>query len=76
VTRAVVEAPVVAPSVRPSQVPEEPAPRAEQTLVNPTPATRAPMSVQPEPRPAFPNQDLPELGDDDRGGLLGGGGLL
>lgn len=78
---AVVPSPEVTAAVAPEPV-TPPAPRVtaddpEVTVVNPTPATRAPMSVQPEPRQAFPNQPAPELGDDrNNGGLLGGGGLL
>ena len=52
------------------------APGTEMTRVAPAPATRSPMSVQPEPRQAFPGQAPPEGGDRPRGGLLGGGGLL
>lgn len=40
------------------------------------PTTRPPISVAPETRPPFPNQTPPTGGDRDRGGLLGGGGLL
>jgi len=71
-TRAVVEAPIVAPAVVPSPVPEATPPIEEV----PAPATRLPISVEPEPRPAFPDQIPPEGGDRSRGGLLGGGGLL
>lgn len=43
-----------------------------------TPILRAPMSVSPEPRPAFPNQNVPDNDNDNdrgRGGLLGRLGL-
>jgi hypothetical protein len=40
-----------------------------------TPIVRTPMSVSPEPRPAFPNQH-PETGSSGHGGLLGLGGRL
>ena len=37
---------------------------------------RAPISVEPEPHPPFPNQNAPADNDEDGGGLLGGlGGL-
>ena len=58
------------PSLAPTTVADEP----EATRPQP-PATRAPISVAPETRPPFPHQNPPE-GGDNRGGLLGGGGLL
>lgn len=70
--------PTAAPSVA-SAVPEpssqpSSAPVPEAPLTEP-PATRPPISVQPAPRTPFPNQ-APDYGSDQRGGLLGGGGLL
>ena len=43
----------------------------------PAPTMRAPMSVEPEPHPAFPNQQPGGDNDQEGGGLLGGlGGLF
>jgi hypothetical protein len=70
-------APPPPPTVTPSAQPQLPPPTS-QTLPPtkaPTPSVRAPLSVSPEPRPAFPNQ-TPGNGTDDRGLLPGLGGLL
>ena len=79
----VVETPVVESAVPAATNAPQPPPSPEQTTAAPVPdapaanppATRAPMSVEPEPRAPFPNQQ-PDYGSDERGGLLGGGGLL
>jgi hypothetical protein len=67
----VVEAsPVVPQPVAPPPPSSNPEPRQA-----PTP-TRSPNSVSPEPRPAFPNQHVPDNDNDGgRGGLLGRLGL-
>ncbi len=56
--------------------PPTPAQHEPDVGVTNSPATRAPISVAPEPRPPFPNQG-PQRGgggpDDGGGGLLGGG---
>jgi hypothetical protein len=52
------------------------APPSSRPATPPAPTVRSPISVSPEPRPAFPNQRPPE-GDQGPGGLLPGlGGLL
>jgi hypothetical protein len=51
----------------PTTVASEPAPAP----MPPPPTTRAPISVSPESRPPFPNQNPPR-NSDQRGGLLGG----
>lgn len=63
-------APRVVPTGGPTTVADEPEGEAPGA-----PTTRAPISVAPETRPAFPNQ-TPPTGGNGRGGLLGGGGLL
>lgn len=63
--------PPVAPPPAPTTVTDAP-----EAGVPQPPTTRPPISVAPETRPPFPNQTPPEGGDRDRGGLLGGGGLL
>ncbi|WP_029117048.1 hypothetical protein [Mycobacterium sp. URHB0044] len=69
-TTKVRTAPVLIPPPAPSQAPSAaPAPTRAET--SPAPSVRPPISVSPEPRPAFPNQHPPE-GDPSRGGLLGG----
>jgi hypothetical protein len=75
-------APVVPPSELPATTtPVVPVPLPTQTAVPPStpadqpPDTRAPISVEPAPHPPFPDQ-TPDYGRDQRGGLLGGGGLL
>jgi hypothetical protein len=75
--------PLATPSQLPAPVRDElpPPPPPPPTTPEPTrvadrtPAVRAPMSVSPKPRPAFPNQ-RPGTGSNGRGGLLGLGGLL
>jgi hypothetical protein len=78
VDTAVVQSTTVETTAVPApQAPLEPttaAPISEAPVIGPPP-TRAPISVEPEPRAPFPNQE-PPYGSDDRGGLLGGGGLL
>ncbi|MCU1699704.1 MAG: hypothetical protein JWR34_5767 [Mycobacterium sp.] len=64
------------PQPQPS-APPSPSSRPE-TGQAPSPTLRAPISVSPEPRPAFPNQHLPDNdnnNDGGRGGLLGRLGL-
>jgi hypothetical protein len=56
------------PESPPTQTPPPRAPRGE---VKNSPSTRAPISVAPESRPAFPNQG-PRTGGSGGGGLLGG----
>ena len=56
----------------PSQVAAvAPPPRVPRGGVQNSPSTRAPFSVTPESRPAFPNQG-PRTGANGGGGLLGG----
>jgi hypothetical protein len=55
------------PAQEPTTVASEPAPAP----MPPPPTTRAPISVSPESRPPFPNQNPPR-NNDQRGGLLGG----
>ena len=55
------------PVQEPTTVASEPAPAP----MPPPPTTRAPISVSPESRPPFPDQNLPR-NNDQRGGLLGG----
>jgi hypothetical protein len=70
-TTTVVPEPAPVPVPAPSPPPSRP-----DTRQAPTPTLRPPISVSPEPRPAFPNQHPPD-GDQGRGGLLPGlGGLL
>ncbi|MDT5315712.1 MAG: hypothetical protein QOE74_4732 [Mycobacterium sp.] len=67
----------VVPSAEPPLQPQpttSPAPEPRR-MPAASPSVRAPMSVSPQPRPAFPNQH-PGAGSDGRGGLLGLGGLL
>jgi len=64
------------PPPQPS-APPPPSSRPETRQATP-PTLRAPISVSPEPRPAFPNQHLPNNDNDNdggRGGLLGRLGL-
>lgn len=79
--------PPVTPSARPqpsasaapepSAAPQPSAAPEPSSVPAPTPTVRAPLSVSPVPRPAFPNQKPVEGSDDGGGGLLGGlGGLL
>ena len=69
-------------SVAPPPPPQPSAPPSPssgaETGQAPSPTLRAPISVSPEPRPAFPNQHLPDNdnnNDGGRGGLLGRLGL-
>ena len=55
------------PVQEPTTVASEPAPAP----MPPPPTTRAPISVSPESRPPFPDQNPPR-NSDQRGGLLGG----
>jgi hypothetical protein len=53
-----------------------PPPSSEPETRQPSTPTRSPNSVSPEPRPAFPNQHVPDNDKDEgRGGLLGRLGL-
>lgn len=73
--------PEATPGVPPEPVqlapePAAPPPSTREDRQAPTPISRAPMSVSPIPRPAFPNQ-IPHDGDPGRGGgLLPGLGPL
>jgi hypothetical protein len=59
-----------------SAAPPPPSSSSPETRQAPSPTLRAPISVSPEPRPAFPNQHLPDNNNDGgRGGLLGRLGL-
>jgi hypothetical protein len=80
VTTATVSAPAVrrstvVPTVEPQRPPvQEPTTVASEPSpapMPPPPTTRAPISVSPESRPPFPDQNLPR-NNDQRGGLLGG----
>ena len=71
----VVPLPEAEPAPQPAPPSAAPAAPPAPAVRPPTPVVRSPMSVSPEPRPAFPNQQVPD-GDGGRGGLLGGGGLL
>jgi hypothetical protein len=76
------EPPPVAPSAasvpsasrapEPSTAPEPSKAPEPSRVPAPTPTVRAPLSVSPVPRPAFPNQKPVEGSDDGGGGLLGG----
>jgi hypothetical protein len=67
--------PVALPPPPQPSAPPPPSSRPE-TRQAPSPTLRAPISVSPEPRPAFPNQHLPDNDNDGgRGGLLGRLGL-
>jgi hypothetical protein len=68
-TSAVV--PTVEPHRPPVQEPTTVASEPPPTPMPPPPTTRAPISVSPESRPPFPDQNLPR-NNDQRGGLLGG----
>lgn len=59
-------APQPPPPPQPTAVASEPA-----DTMPPSPTTRAPISVSPEPRPPFPDQTPPKK-NDQGGGLLGG----
>jgi cytoskeletal protein RodZ len=59
-------APRPPPPPQPTTVASEPA-----DTMPPSPTTRAPISVSPEPRPPFPDQTPPKK-NDQGGGLLGG----
>jgi cytoskeletal protein RodZ len=64
-------APTVTPQRPPVQEPTTVASEPSPAPMPPPPTTRAPISVSPESRPPFPNQNPP--GDNNqRGGLLGG----
>jgi hypothetical protein len=71
--------PVTASSIEPpppiAVVVPEPEPTtsaAAREPMPPSPTLRAPISVEPEPHPPFPNQNAPGGNDDQGGGLLGG----
>jgi hypothetical protein len=69
----------VAPAPRQAPAPQPRPPTASlpsRRPPPPQPTVRAPISVSPAPRPAFPNQNPKTGGGGPRGGLLGGGGLL
>jgi hypothetical protein len=72
---------VTANVMEPAPVSAAPPPSSSsspETRQAPSPTLRAPISVSPEPRPAFPNQHLPDNdnnNDGGRGGLLGRLGL-
>ncbi len=68
-TSAVV--PTVQPQSPPVQEPTTVASEPPPAPMPPPPTTRAPISVSPESRPPFPDQNLPR-NNDQRGGLLGG----
>jgi hypothetical protein len=55
----------------PSQLPPPP----PSVRPEPSPILRSPNSVSPQPRPAFPNQNVPDNDDGRPGGLLGRLGL-
>jgi hypothetical protein len=66
----------VAPPPPPQPSAPPPPSSRPETRQAPSPTLRAPISVSPEPRPAFPNQHLPDNDNDGgRGGLLGRLGL-
>jgi hypothetical protein len=75
----VVEAPPVVPiALAPEPAPPPPPPSSmPEPRQAATPVLRAPMSVSPEPRTAFPNQNVPDNDNNNRGrgGLLGRLGL-
>lgn len=59
------------------QVPSQPQPIPTTSIdgteqMPPSPTMRAPISVEPEPHPPFPNQNAPSGDDDQGGGVLGG----
>jgi hypothetical protein len=63
--------PTVEPQRPPVQEPTTIASEPARAPMPPPPTTRAPISVSPESRPPFPDQNLPR-NNDQRGGLLGG----
>jgi hypothetical protein len=66
----------VAPPPPPQPSAPPPPSSRPETRQAPSPTLRAPISIGPEPRPAFPNQHLPDNDNDGgRGGLLGRLGL-
>jgi hypothetical protein len=70
---AQVSVPVPSPSPPPLAPPPSSKPEAREA---PAPTVRSPNSVSPEPRPAFPNQHVPDNEDGGPGGgLLGRLGL-
>ena len=69
-TAVVVPQPQPAPQPAPTSAPRTAANVTETKP--PSPTIRAPISVEPEPHPPFPNQNAPSGDDDQGGGLLGG----
>jgi hypothetical protein len=63
--------PTVEPQHPPVQEPTTVASEPARAPLPPPPTTRAPISVSPESRPPFPDQNPPG-NNDQRGGLLGG----
>ena len=75
VSASAVQTSAAVPTVERQRPPvQEPATGASEPApapMPPPPTTRAPISVSPESRPPFPDQNLPR-NNDQRGGLLGG----
>ncbi|PXX11296.1 hypothetical protein C8E89_103385 [Mycolicibacterium moriokaense] len=63
--------PIVEPQRPPGQEPTTVASEPAHAPMPPAPTTRAPISVSPESRPPFPDQNPPQ-DNNQRGGLLGG----